>query len=115
MAGGPLRDRVTLQQRAVQTGHVTALADWTDVATGWHAEIVANRYSSDESEEVQSERLTGVGMFTIRLRYAVELAGVSTAWRVVDDATGDVFNICHVEIKPRGEFVILTCDQGRDP
>jgi head-tail adaptor len=114
MRGGQLRDRVTFQKRAAQTGHVRTLAAWADVVTGWAAAIVPVAYSSGESEEVQSERLTGVGLFTVTVRYAPELAGISTAWRVLDDATGEGFNIRHINLDVRGRSVVLTCDQGRD-
>lgn len=114
MRGGQLRNRVTFQKRATQTGHVRTLAGWGDVATGWAAAIVPMAYTSTESEDVQSDRLTGVGMFTVTVRYAPELAGISTAWRVVDDETGEGFNIRHINLDVRGRSVILTCDQGRD-
>ena len=68
-------------------------------------------------EDVLASRLTGVNLVNITVRRSLQTAAVDTAWRIVDERSGAIYNVRSV-IDPwehtadHDRFVELLCEKG---
>ena len=112
MRSGPLRHKVTLQSKGfTQSGTGAATRAWTDVVTGWSAQITPQSGREFfEAVKNQSEVQT-----RIILRYGSEIAAIDNTWRVKWAGVSPIvyYNIEAVTNKDeRNEMIVLACTEG---
>jgi|GEM_PF-3345928 len=107
---GRFKDRITFQRRATASGLYQADGQsWSDVAT----DVAAWIKPLSGKEELIAERLQGVHAAVITVRDEAALASISTAWRILDTRTSDVFDIKHIAKNDfHDRFLTITCEAG---
>ena len=110
MRSGELRSRVRIEARgASQSKYSSGAEPFSAIAADRPAKIAPLK----GGEEVIAGRLQGVSVYEITVRDEAAFAAASTAWRIVDERTGEIFNIKHTaNHDQRGRWRVFTCEAG---
>jgi len=111
MRAGLLRKQIRFEKRATPATKYRRDAEpWETVVENRWARIVL---SLTGREEVIAQRLAGVKAAIITARDEPALANLTTAWRIVDEANGEIYDIKHFARSDvqRG-YLTITCELG---
>nr|WP_314085716.1 head-tail adaptor protein [uncultured Shinella sp.] len=64
------------------------------------------------TETVMAGRLTGVKTFAITMRWQAEFNTINASWRMVNDRTGEIYDITSIEPDERSAFVNILAKTG---
>lgn len=111
-SAGELRHRVTFQYRKTNEPDDMGVAE-TDAWFSLSPSVAAKIDAASGSEVVLSERMTGLGVFTITVRASSVTKVITANNRIVDARnTALHYDIKHVAQDARGRFITFTCERG---
>jgi len=111
MNAGEMRERVRFERRQASgdDGYGNVLYDWQSIAGPVAARIKPAR----GDEEILAQRLAGVAVFEIIVRWATEIAAVLSGDRCVNDRTGLIYNIKTIQnMDEHKRYFTLTVEAG---
>lgn len=114
MGAGRLNRRIKIQRRGSGTdGYGNTLGGWVDLITGEPAEIRPMRSGVSTVETIDAAKITAAGYVEILLRHSSRTAQALTTDRIVNERTGEAFNIRSIENPDmRGKYLRLVCQAG---
>ena len=109
-SSGSLRERIRIEAPpSTSDGMGGVVQGWTTIATDVPARIAPTR----GGEEVRAARLSGIALFTIVVRSSDETRPTTAACRVVNERTGQTYNIKWVaNLDERDRFLTMTAEAG---
>lgn len=105
-----LRHRVRIERRTlVSDGRGTVSGAWQVVASGIPARIAAVR----GGEQTRANRRAGISEFDITVRSSEATRAITTADRLVNEATGQTFNVqWSANLDEQDRFITITAEHG---
>jgi len=109
MRAGTLREKIRTEQRtSVSDGGGGSIDAWQTVNSGIFAGILAK----SGSEKLLEQRLKGIVVHEITVRYSSNTTGINTDMRIVNERSGEVYNISAVLPDTRRRFLVITATTG---
>lgn len=107
---GELRQRIRIERHQQIVNDLgDTVGAWRPLVSGVAARIEAVR----GGEEVQANRLSGLSTSNITVRWSQSLAGVTATDRIVDERSGQVFDIrWAANLDSRSLFLTFLCEAG---
>lgn len=108
MTAGELRERMSFQQRAVQSdGYGNSQGDFETEFT-----VRAGVTPRFGGETVLAARLAGRAVATIKVRISPDTRQVTTDWRMLDALNGDIWNIRSIVDSDERGYIEMLCEKG---
>lgn len=107
---GQLRHSIRFERRRTENdGMGNMVGSWRTLVSGVRAKVANTR----GGEDVRAARLTGISTFDIVVRSSDALRDVTTADRIVDERTGQSFNIQWIgNLDEKDRWLTITCLAG---
>ena len=107
---GQLRERIRIERHKVESdGMGGQEGAWRSIITGIPAKISPRR----GSEDVRSQRLSGISEFDLWIRSSEESRSIKTGDRAVDERSGRIFDIRWIgNLDERNRWLVLTALVG---
>lgn len=109
MSAGRLRFKIRVERRGKTRNSSGGIVEgWTTV----NSAIPAAIYHKGGSEAVLSERLKGVSSMEIKARYSSKTKVITTDDRLIDERSGEAYNVKTVLPDARRRFIFITVTKG---
>ena len=109
MQAGKLREKIRAEQRGqVSDGGGGYVDSWTTYKAGIPAQIVA----VGGREQVLERRMAGVVDYEIVVRHSSNTSGITEAMRIVDERSGQIYNIGPPRTDQRKRMVFIPATIG---
>lgn len=107
---GEMRHRIRIDRRRDEANEVGDLVGvWRPLASGVAARLIVTK----GGEEVRAARLSGISSFDITIRSTVSTRQITTADRIVDERSGQTFNVQWVgNLDGKDRFLTITAEAG---
>ena len=109
MRAGTLREKIRTETRTSVSDGGGGFDDaWATTESGIFAGILAK----SGSEKLLEERLKGVVVHEITVRYSDKTSSINSDMRIVNERSGAVYNIAAVLPDTRKRFIVITATTG---